>query len=209
MLARMGERNHKDSPLHSAPPRVCRGAMTAVPTLITPRFTLRPLRRSDAAALFPTLSDAEQCRYLSREAFASEEELWGWLADPDWPGLSWIAQDAQDAVVARLVAVPADGTSPVHGAVFEIGYITVMHRQGEGIAREGMSALIDHLFSADHEPRVRKLTAEVDVRNAPSIALLETLGFTREATLREADATHIGLCDVHWYGLLAREWDGG
>ncbi|MEM6859040.1 MAG: GNAT family protein [Pseudomonadota bacterium] len=190
----------------------------AVTTLTTPRFTLRPLRRSDAAALLPTLSDAKQCRYLSREAFATEDELWDWLADPAWPGLTWIAQDsethgpetqgAEDAVVARFVAVPADGTSPEHGAVFEIGYITVMHRQGEGVARECMSALIDHLLAPDHEPRVRKLTAEVDVRNAPSIALLERLGFTREATLREADATHIGLCDVHWYGLLAREWDG-
>ena len=182
--------------------------MTSVPTLTTPRFTLRPLRRSDAAALFPTLSDAEQCRYLSREAFASEEELWDWLADPTWPGLSWIAEDSNDAVVARLVAVPAEGTSPEHGAVFEIGYITVMHRQGEGVARECTRALITHLLAPDHEPPVRKLTAEVDVRNAPSIALLESLGFTREATMREADATHIGLCDVHWYGLLAREWEG-
>ncbi|MEO0590535.1 MAG: GNAT family protein [Pseudomonadota bacterium] len=205
--------------------------MPTVPTLTTPRFTLRPLRRSDAAALLPTLSDAEQCRYLSREAFASEDELWAWLADPDWPGLSWIAAETQGAkthaaktqgakthgagagpaegdVVARLVAVPTDGSTPEHGAVFEIGYITVMHRQGEGVARECARALITHLLSPDHTPPVRKLTAEVDVRNAPSIALIESLGFTREATLREADATHIGLCDVHWYGLLAREWEG-
>ena len=57
--------------------------MIDVPTLRTERFTMRPLRRSDGAALFPTLSDAEQCLYLTRPAFTSEEELWGWLADPD------------------------------------------------------------------------------------------------------------------------------
>lgn len=177
--------------------------MADVPVLTTPRFTLRPLRRADAAALFPTLSDEGQCRYLSRGAFASEEELWDWLSEPAWPGLTWIAQDSDGEVVARLAAVPRDPPD-AHGAVFEIGYITLMHRQGEGIAREGTQALIDHLFGQG----ARKLTAEVDVRNKPSVRLLEALGFTREATLREHDATHIGLCDVYWYGLLAREWRG-
>ena len=176
--------------------------MADTPILATPRFTLRPLKRADAAALFPTLSDPGQCLYLSRAAFASEEELWGWLADPTWTGRTWIAEDAGGALAGRFVAVPGHGSSVEDGAVFEIGYITVMDRQGEGIAKECSRALINHLF----EGGARKLTAEVDARNAPSIALLERLGFTREATLREHDATHIGLCDVHWYGLLAREW---
>jgi ribosomal-protein-alanine N-acetyltransferase len=62
--------------------------MTAVPELHTPRFTLRPLRRTDAAALLPTLGDPAQCRFLTRPAFADEAELWGWLADPAWDGRS-------------------------------------------------------------------------------------------------------------------------
>lgn len=174
-----------------------------VPVLTTPRFTMRPLRREDAAAFFPTLSNEDQCRYLSREKFASEEELWDWLAEPDWPGLTWIAQDTHGNAVARLVAVPRL-PEDIAGPVFEIGYITVMDRQGEGIAAECSRAMIGHLFASG----ARKLTAEVDTRNTPSIRLLEKLGFTREATFREHDSTHIGLCDIHWYGLLAREWSG-
>ena len=176
--------------------------MADVPTLITKRFVMRPLERGDAAALLPTLSNAEQCLYLSREAFASEEELWGWLAEPGWPGLTWIAQDADCAVVARLVAVPQTPADP-SGPVFEIGYITAMHRQGEGIASECANALINHLIAQG----ARKLTADVDPRNAASVALLEKLGFTREAHLREHETTHIGLCDIYSYGLLAREWE--
>jgi RimJ/RimL family protein N-acetyltransferase len=173
-----------------------------VATLHTERLTLRPLQRSDAAALLPTLSDPEQCRYLTRPAFASEEELWDWLAAPDWDGRTWIAQDAAGEVAARLVAVPGHAEG-----VEEIGYITCLHRQRSGIAAEATAALIAHLFATPVEQGgARKLTAEVDTRNAPSIRLLETLGFTREATLREHDATHIGLCDVHLYGLLRREW---
>ena len=179
--------------------------MAEVPTLITKRFTMRPLQRSDAAALFPTLSDEQQCLYLSREKFVSEEELWGWLAEPGWPGLTWIATETHGAnagqALARLVAVPRVPQDPA-GPVFEIGYITVMDRQGEGIAKECTSALISHLFKEG----ARKLTAEVDTRNTPSVTLLEALGFTREAHYREHDSTHIGLCDIYWYGLLAREW---
>jgi ribosomal-protein-alanine N-acetyltransferase len=177
--------------------------MADVPVLTTNRFTMRPLQRTDAAAFFPTLSDEEQCLYLSREKFTSEEELWGWLAEPGWPGLTWIAEDADGNAVARFVAVPRL-PGDIAGPVFEIGYITVMSRQGEGIASECTRALVTHLFAAG----ARKLTAEVDVRNTPSVSLLEKLGFTREATLREHDSTHIGLCDIHWYGLLAREWPG-
>ena len=53
-----------------------------VPLLETARFTMRALERGDAAALLPTLGDEAQCLYLTREAFESEQELWGWLADP-------------------------------------------------------------------------------------------------------------------------------
>lgn len=168
---------------------------------------MRPLQRADAVAFLPTLSDEEQCLYLSREKFASEEELWGWLADTTWPGLTWIATETNGAragqALARLVAVPRVPQDPA-GPVFEIGYITVMDRQGEGIAKECARALIAHLFKEG----ARKLTAEVDTRNTASVNLLETLGFTREAHYREHDSTHIGLCDIYWYGLLAREWQG-
>ena len=172
--------------------------MREVLILTTSRFTLRPLQRSDAAALFPTLSDEAQCLYLSRPAFESEEELWDWLAEPGWNGRTWIAEDASGAVVGRFVAVP--GHAP---GVEEIGYITCKERQGEGVARECSAALIAHLFaSAVAQGGARKLTAEVDTRNTPSIRLLEKLGFTREGTFHEHEETHVGMCDVYWYGLL-------
>ena len=171
--------------------------MVEPPIIQTDRFTLRPLRPSDADALFPTLSDPEQCLYLTRPAFPSREDLWSWLADRDWPGRSWIAVDrcGQQAgeVVGRFVAVRSHADD-----VFEIGYITCAHAQRRGVARECTAALIAQLWTEG----ARKLIAEVDTRNTPSIRLLESLGFTREATFREHEVTHAGMCDVHWYGLL-------
>ena len=169
----------------------------AIPILRTPRFTLRPLERADAEALFPTLSDEAQCLYLSRAGFATEEELWGWLADPTWNGRTWIAEDGAGRVAGRFVAVPAH-----EDGIEEVGYITCADRQGEGVARECTAVLVRHLF----ETGTRKITAEVDMRNIPSIRLLERLGFTREALFREHETTHAGLCDVAVYGLLGREF---
>ncbi|MHA7818740.1 MAG: GNAT family N-acetyltransferase [Erythrobacter sp.] len=175
--------------------------MRDVSTLSTARFTLRPLKREDAAALFPTLSDEAQCLYLTRPAFASEEELWGWLAEPGWQGRTWVAEDAGGRVAGRFVAVPAH-----ESGVEDIGYITCIDRQREGVARECMDALIPHLFALPvGEGGARKLTAEVDARNTASIRLLEALGFIREAHLREHESTHAGLCDVLLYGLLASD----
>lgn len=172
--------------------------MREVPTLQTERFHLRPLRREDAAALLPTLGDEGQCRFLTRPAFESEEELWGWLADPTWDGRTWIAEDAAGEVAARFVSVPGH-----EERVEEIGYITCAHRQREGVARECTEALVRHLFETDG---LRKITAEVDAENSASIRLLGSLGFTREAYFREHETTHIGLRDVMMYGLLAKDF---
>ncbi|MBO6768083.1 MAG: GNAT family N-acetyltransferase [Erythrobacter sp.] len=165
----------------------------AIPTLTTPRFVMRPLRRTDAAALLPTLGEEAQCRYLSRAAFTSQEELWNWLADPDWNGRTWIAEDADGTVVGRFVAVPDE-----EEGVEEIGYITCAEWQGVGVARECSAALIANLFDTEG---ARRLVAEVDIENLPSVRLLERLGFARTALHPAHEETHKGVCDIAFYAL--------
>jgi len=90
--------------------------------------------------------------------------------------------------------------------VTEIGYATALGRQGQGIARECVGALISHLFAVEE---MRRIWADVDPDNAASNALLERLGFTLEGRLRETWETHIGIRDSLIWGLLAREWPPG
>jgi RimJ/RimL family protein N-acetyltransferase len=169
------------------------------PIVHTRWFTLRPLVRGDASALFATLSDEAQCRFLSRGAFADEHELAGWLLDPNWNGRSWVAIDkTAKRVSGRFVVVP---TSEV--GMSELGCITVREWQGQGVARECVAALVSHLFQAENQ---RRLIAEIDAENVASIAVVERLGFKREAWLREHETTHKGLCDMLVYGLLRHEW---
>jgi len=171
---------------------------TTIPTLKSERFTLRPLVRADTEALFPTLSDPENCKYLTRAEFKSLDELGDWLCDPDWDGRSWAAiDDATQKLVARVVAIP------VTEEVSEIGYITVIGRTGQGIASECTERLVRYLFEDEGHHRV---SANTDPRNEASNALLRKLGFRKEAHLVESMKTHIGWCDEYLWGLLASEW---
>lgn len=179
-------------------PDVVKTVELETPTLETERFTMRKLVQEDAAALLPTLSSEEHCRYLLREAFRDEEELGHWLCDPEWDGRSWAAIDRNSGdLVARIVAVP------VSEAVVELGYITVQDRQGEGIAMECSERLLEQLFEVEKHHRV---TAGTDPRNRGSNRVLEKLGFRREAHCIESIKTHIGWCDEYHWGLLASEW---
>ncbi len=168
------------------------------PKLETDRFTMRTLVQDDAAALFPTLSDPAQCRFLLRPAFETIDELADWLCDPDWNGRSWSAIDRETGeVVARIVAVPAGDRQS------EVGYTTVAHRQGEGIAEECTRRLVEYLFEDENHHR---LTAGTDPRNTGSNRVLEKLGFRREAHCLQSVKTHEGWCDEYFWALLGSEW---
>ncbi|MEE1877267.1 GNAT family N-acetyltransferase [Altererythrobacter litoralis] len=79
----------------------------ATSTLESERFILRPVVREDTPALFPTMSDPEQCRYLLDPAFTDPETLADWLCDTEWDGRSWSAIDRESGeVAARVVAMP-------------------------------------------------------------------------------------------------------
>lgn len=171
-----------------------------VPELLTKRFRLRGLLERDVDALWPSFSDDKAMLYWSRGAFASQAELRDWLFDTDWPGQTWIAEPAEGG--PALCRVVADTNSD---QLCEIGYLTVLGRERQGIAKECVTGLIDHLFGSGE---VRKIIADIDPRNDASNHLIKSLGFTQEAHLRDAMKTHIGWCDSLIWGLLAREWTG-
>ena len=85
----------------------------------------------------------------------------------------------------------------------EIGYITAPGARGKGYAREGVSVLLDYLFDG---LGLNKVQAQTAAFNETSIRLLESLGFTRDAALREHHLYKGVLHDDYVYSILAREW---
>ncbi|MES2497640.1 MAG: GNAT family protein [Pseudomonadota bacterium] len=88
----------------------------------------------------------------------------------------------------------------------EIGFILRPDRWGQGLAREALEPVIERAFDVHGLPRIE---ADVDPRNAGSLALLERLGFTRTGF---AERTwHIGeeWCDSIYLALDRARWESG
>lgn len=172
----------------------------------TPQCLLRPLEEDDLEAFALYRSDPEVARYQS------------W-----WPPV--LLEDAR-ALLARVRAAPFGtpgtwhqiavtdsftgallGDCAVHfledGRQIEIGFTLARAHQGRGYMREALPALLDHLFGPLATHRVH---ARTDARNKPAIALLEHLGFRREAHFIQSDFFKGAWCDELVFACLATEW---
>ncbi|MBD3160848.1 MAG: GNAT family N-acetyltransferase, partial [Candidatus Eisenbacteria bacterium] len=85
----------------------------------------------------------------------------------------------------------------------EIGYLIAPESRGKGLGREAVGLLLQFLFNG---LGLNKVYAQTGAFNIPSIRLLETLGFQRDAVLREHHLYEGRLHDDYVYSLLVREW---
>lgn len=169
----------------------------------TERLRMRPLMRGDAEALHGFYSDEAATRWWSHGVSADLDETRARVAEsieaPGWA--RWaitIARAGNDRAIGTLGA-----REEWQGGVFEIGYALVPDMSGQGYAMEAVGGLITQLFTAQG---ARRVFADTDPDNGPSITLLRRLGFTLEGRLRDEWKTHIGIRDSLIWGLLADEW---
>ncbi|PTS77735.1 GNAT family N-acetyltransferase [Sphingomonas sp. HMWF008] len=161
---------------------------------------MRPQCVDDAEALHEAYRDVELMRWWSSGPHADVAETRAYLIPrldlPSWRGWS-ITVKGSDRAIGTLAA------GERRPGVAEIGYLLVRSAWGQGYAREAVSRLLDRLFA---DEGYRRVFADTDPDNAPSNALLESLGFTMEGRLRAEWETHIGVRDTLLWGLLADEW---
>jgi len=169
-------------------------------TLATDRLHLRPLRIEDALCLHEACGDPETMRYWSRPPHSDIE------ASLDQIRLNVGNRNAQAVAITRP-SEPDDALGWVvlvdrGPGVGELGYFVRPDAQRRGFAREAVRALIEHGFGPR---RLRRIFADVDPDNHPSVRLLRALGFTEEGRLRGAWETHIGVRDSLIFGRLATD----
>lgn len=153
--------------------------------LRTARLLLRRARWDDLAGLHAALSDPRSTTYWSTPPHESLGETEKWLASmiQSPPGIS------EDFVIVEQ-------GEPIGkiGAwrLPEIGFLLRSDRWGRGLATEAMAAFLPHVFA---RPEVDRLTADVDPRNAASLALLKRHGFVETGRAKATWHTHLGACD--------------
>lgn len=170
-----------------------------LPTLNTQRLLLRPLVPEDASEAHRFLSDervmrywssgphadvAETERYIIGNCTGGTHESWA-LTQHDGPAIGWV------------------NLCERRPRVYEMGYILNADNWGKGLAREAITAALEYAFGT---LGARRVFADCDPENHPSVRLVESLGFIREGRLRAEWETHIGIRDSLIFGLLRDEW---
>jgi RimJ/RimL family protein N-acetyltransferase len=116
----------------------------------------------------------------------------------EWVQLAAIDRDGGELCGDCTVRVVAD-----QPATAEVGVTLAPDRQGSGLAREALAAVIGVLFG-DHG--IHRVYAETDDRNLAVHRLFERLGFRCEARLVEADWFKGEWTTLRVYAVLRREW---
>jgi ribosomal-protein-alanine N-acetyltransferase len=178
---------------------------TRFPRLETERLVLRQIQLGDAAAVFETFSDEAVMEFYGEIPHRSVEESCdlirrqhAWYAQRE--GLRWgITRKGEDVVMGSCGFFKFDEAFQRA----ETGYELARAYWRQGVMREALHAIITFAFS---EMGLKRIEAVVDDTNEPSKALLRSLGFSHEGTLRKRFFFQGRFWDEHYFGLLQEEW---
>jgi RimJ/RimL family protein N-acetyltransferase len=176
-----------------------------LPTIVTPRLTLRWISNDDVDALFEVFSNAEVMRYWSTPPLADRDAA---VALVNEIHDSFERQVMLKWGVARLADNVLIGTTTLYNLDFnnrraELGYALGRDYWGQGYMQEALQALLGYAFETLD---LRRLEADVDPRNKASIQTLERLGFQKEGFLRERWEVAGEIQNALFYGLLRAGW---
>ena len=173
-----------------------------LPTLATPRLSVRPFSLPGVPAYVAYHNDPEVARYQSwdvpypadeAEAHAREMELAPVLSET-WATLTL---HREDHLLGHL-ALRLTGHRTA-----EVGFTLERAAWGQGYAAEGLSALLAWLFT---DADLHRVHASLDPRNARSAALLTRCRFRFEGTSVQAYWHRNAWTDDAHYALLRSEW---
>ncbi|PQA88401.1 GNAT family N-acetyltransferase [Hyphococcus luteus] len=157
----------------------------------------------DGPALHAVFGDEACCTYLAGPAAKSVEETVSQLKkwNEGTQETTWAIVEREDGeAMGRATLIPRERN------VWEIGIMLCPAAQGRGLATKALADIIDRGFD---KLGARRIFADIDEENVPSIRLFERLGFTREGLLRANWKTHIGVRHSVIMGLVetdARLW---
>jgi [ribosomal protein S5]-alanine N-acetyltransferase len=182
------------------------GTPAEMKTLETERLLLEPLLPEHATLLFEGLADERLYRFIPSNPPESVEALetrYRKLSSRRSPGGSEIWLNFAMRLREQGARPKATYVGTLEATVFPdrsayVAYTVFFPFWRRGYAREGCVRMLTHLVG-DHGVRV--VVAEMDTRNAASIALAESLGFERVGTTSGAGFFKGSVSDEHRYEL--------
>jgi len=175
-----------------------------LPTLETPRLTLRKLRMRDAEDVYSWSRDPDVARYVlwtAHQNVRETREYIRYVRSLYRRGLpsSWGIELKETGRVIGTMGVMA--WIPEY-RVAEVGYSLGKKWWRQGYAAEALSALMDLMFD---EMRINRVEGQCDVRNPASGRVMEKCGMRREGLLRQRVRNKGEAVDVLLYAALAED----
>ncbi|WP_131770522.1 GNAT family N-acetyltransferase [Candidatus Protofrankia californiensis] len=170
-----------------------------IPTLTTPRLTLRPIHNDDVSAYLSIWSDPEFTRYIGGNSSPSRDGIWHAMAGNIgcWAltgvGPWSVIEQASGELVGRAGLWDEPGWPGIE-AVWFIG----RPWWGRGYATEAATAAISWVF--DVQPDLSEVVSTIVPANTPSIRVAERLGMK----LSRTEFLHGS--DHHIYTISRTEW---
>lgn len=174
--------------------------------LATARLMIEPLAGRDIDAFTEYRQDPEVARYQSWGADysrADAERLVGGQREGRLPSPGdWLQLAVRETASGTLLGDLALHRLDEQPRTFEVGVTLARSLQGQGIASEALSALLDFVFDREEAHRV---VAFCDSRNESVARLLTRVGFRHEARQVDADWFNGEWTTLDGYALLASE----
>jgi len=169
------------------------------------RIILRPISQSDRTDVFEYRKDYEANKYQGWipktiedvDEFISKNPSEFNLPET-WFQLVIIEKESEKLIGDIGVHFYGDENQQV-----ELGITLDKRFQGKGYATEALTAVIDYLFNKIDKHRI---IGSIDPRNSGSIAMMERLGFRKEAHHKESLFINGEWVDDVIYALLKRDW---
>ena len=150
----------------------------------------------DGPPLHAIFGDEECCRYMAGPAFATIEETVSQLKE--WnkgtEATTWAVVEREGGeALGRVSMIPRERD------IWEAAIMLAPKAQGRGLAFSAVSQALDLVFE---KHAARRVFADIDPDNGPSVRLFERLGFQKEGLLRANWRTHLGVRDSVIMGLI-------
>lgn len=177
-----------------------------LPTLHTPRLTLRPM----------TVSDTDAVAKMIRDSQAEFTRWFGWASSSTRPAVKEYIQSAEEAMAlgsawhyvillwsGKLVGRVGLSEIDAVNRSAELGYMLRTDAEGSGVMTEAARGLLTHAFGPG---RLHRVAAYADCENERSRRVLARLGFQPEGIVRHMSCHPArGWRDHSSYSLLEGE----
>lgn len=171
------------------------------PTLLTQRLIIRPLLPTDANDLRQWTPSKTLYRYWGKLAGRADKDpslLFSQTAKPT-KSFHWgIALRENNQIVGEIWVYLIEGNR-----MAKLALRIAESQHGRGIGTEATLRVIDFCFA---QTELQRLWTDVDVRNEPSVRVLQKCGFTREGLIRQGKMVSTW-CDYYLYALLRSDYE--